>query len=72
MQQQQFPRIEQQPADVLPSTPVSDVSRSEIARRAYLSYLDDGSLPGREEQHWLEAEAKLHAEIINGGHHHSA
>jgi hypothetical protein len=52
--------------------PVSEPSRNEIAKRAYLTYLDEGSLPGREEQHWLEAEARLHAEIIHGGHHHSA
>jgi hypothetical protein len=34
----------------------------EVARRAYFSYLNEGSLPGRDVQHWLEAEARLLAE----------
>ncbi len=71
MQQQPILRNQKLVA-ALPSVVLSDASRAEIARRAYLSYLDDGSQPGREEQHWLEAEARLHAEIIHGGHHHSA
>lgn len=70
MQQQHIFQL-QKPVAVPPSTPVSNASRSEIAKRAYMNYLNEGSLPGREEQHWLEAEAKLHAEIIQGGHHHS-
>jgi hypothetical protein len=64
--QQQLISENKMPAAAPPSIPVSDASRSEIARRAYLNYLNEGSLPGREEQHWLEAEAKLHAEIIHG------
>ena len=31
----------------------------EVARRAYFSYLNEGSRPGRDVQHWLEAEAQL-------------
>ena len=31
----------------------------EVARRAYFSYLNEGSRPGREVQHWLEAEKHL-------------
>jgi hypothetical protein len=31
----------------------------EVARRAYLNYLNDGSVPGRDVQHWLAAEADL-------------
>jgi hypothetical protein len=37
-------------------------SADEVARRAYFSYVNDGSLPGRDVQHWLEAEADLLAE----------
>jgi hypothetical protein len=34
-------------------------SADEVARRAYFTYVNEGSLPGRDVQHWLEAEAKL-------------
>jgi hypothetical protein len=34
-------------------------SADEVARRAYFSYVNEGSLPGHEVQHWLEAEAQL-------------
>jgi Protein of unknown function (DUF2934) len=34
----------------------------EVARRAYFSYVNHGSLPGHEVQHWLKAEAELLAE----------
>ena len=71
MQQQPILR-NQKSAAAMPSVVLSDASRAEIARRAYLTYRDEGSMPGREEQHWLEAEARLHAEIIHGGRHHSA
>ena len=37
-------------------------SPEEVARRAYFSYVNQGSLPGHEVQHWLEAEAQLLAE----------
>jgi hypothetical protein len=37
-------------------------SADEVARRAYFSYLNQGSLPGHDVQHWLEAEAELLAE----------
>jgi hypothetical protein len=37
-------------------------SPDEVARRAYFSYVNEGSLPGQEVQHWLEAEAQLLAE----------
>jgi hypothetical protein len=35
---------------------------AEVAARAYLSYVNQGSPPGREVEHWLEAEAQLIAE----------
>ena len=37
-------------------------SPDEVARRAYFSYENTGSLPGHEVQHWLQAEADLIAE----------
>jgi len=37
-------------------------SPDEVARRAYFSYENQGSLPGHEVQHWLAAEAALIAE----------
>jgi len=39
-------------------TPAPD----EVARRAYFSYVNQGSLDGHEVQHWLAAEAELIAE----------
>jgi len=39
-------------------TPTPD----EVARKAYFSYVNQGSLPGHEVQHWLKAEADLIAE----------
>lgn len=37
-------------------------SPDEVARRAYLTYEQEGSLPDRAVQHWLTAEADLIAE----------
>jgi hypothetical protein len=34
----------------------------EVARRAYFSYVNQGSAQGHEVQHWLAAEAQLLAE----------
>jgi hypothetical protein len=48
-------------------------SADEVARRAYFSYVNQGSLPGHEVQHWLVAEAELLAERnlarVHGTHH---
>jgi len=61
----------QSPAGKLPPAPVKASNGSsidfvpsadEVARRAYFSYVNDGSLPGRDVQHWLKAEADLLAE----------
>jgi hypothetical protein len=61
----------QKPARALPQTAAADVnqvgidfvpSTDEVARRAYFSYVNEGSLPGHDVQHWLEAEAHLLAE----------
>jgi hypothetical protein len=37
-------------------------SPDEVARRAYFTYVNEGSLDGHEVQHWLTAEAELIAE----------
>jgi hypothetical protein len=61
----------QKPAGASGSAAVADLNQNEIdfapspdevARRAYFSYVNEGSLPGRHVQHWLEAEAELIAE----------
>ena len=50
-------------------TPAPD----EVARRAYFTYVNQGSLDGHEVQHWLAAEAELIAERkltrVHGFHH---
>ena len=52
-------------------TPAADLNQSskdfvpspdEVARRAYFTYVNQGSLPGHDVQHWLDAEAQLLAE----------
>ena len=61
----------QKPASASRPTAAADLNQNEIdfepspdevARKAYFSYVNEGSLPGREVQHWLEAEAELIAE----------
>jgi len=37
-------------------------SPDEVARKAYFTYVNQGSQPGHEVQHWLDAEAELTAE----------
>jgi hypothetical protein len=37
-------------------------SPDEVARRAYLDYVNQGAQPGHDVQHWLAAEAQLIAE----------
>jgi hypothetical protein len=50
-------------------------STEEVARRAYFSYVNEGSRPGHDVQHWLAAEAHLLAERdrtrVHGFHKHS-
>jgi len=45
--------------------PASD----EVARRAYLTYVNQGSLSGHDMQHWLDAETELIAERYLGRVH---
>ena len=47
--------LSQNEIDVVPSL-------DEMARSAYLSYFNQGSLPGHDVRHWLEAETHLLAE----------
>lgn len=50
-------------------------SADEVARRAYFSYVNEGSLQGQHVQHWLAAEAELIAERnltrVHGFHNRS-
>ena len=72
------------PARALPPTAAADVNQGgidfvpspdEVARRAYFSYVNEGAKPGRDVQHWLEAEAQLLAERnrtwVHGFHNRS-
>jgi hypothetical protein len=43
------------------------ISREHIARRAYELYVAGGYEPGKEEEHWLEAERQLKAEQRRSG-----
>jgi hypothetical protein len=65
------PNQNQKPAGASASAAVMDLNRNEIdfapspdevARKAYFSYENEGSLPGHDVQHWLAAEADLIAE----------
>ena len=58
----------QEPASASLPPPVAALSRAEtdftpspdeVARRAYFTYVNEGSRPGHEVQHWLQAEAEL-------------
>ena len=59
---------QEQQANALSSIPAANLSHNEInfapapdevARRAYFSYVNQGSRSGHEVQHWLEAEKQL-------------
>jgi hypothetical protein len=61
----------QKPAGAAQSVATADLSQNEInfapspdevARKAYFSYVNQGSSQGHEVQHWLAAEAELIAE----------
>jgi hypothetical protein len=61
----------QAPASASPPTTAVDLDQSgnvfvpspdEVARRAYLNYVNQGAQPGHDVQHWLAAEAQLIAE----------
>lgn len=54
-----------EPAVAVP-VPQEEVSfiptTDEVARKAYFAYVNEGSRPGHDVQHWLAAEAQLLAE----------
>lgn len=73
----------QQPAGAARPVPAVDMAQNEVnfapsadevARRAYFSYVNQGSRHGHEVQHWLVAESELIAERnltrVHGFHHH--
>ena len=72
MKHKDFPQNQnQKPAGASRSAAVANLNPSgldfvpsadEVARRAYFSYVNEGSLPGHDVQHWLAAEAQLVAE----------
>jgi hypothetical protein len=45
-------RLDQNPIDFVPSP-------DEVARKAYFTYVNEGSRPGHDVQHWLQAEEQL-------------
>lgn len=72
-QQGQRLQIDARQADAFNQTPIDFVpSPDEVARRAYLNYVNQGAQPGHDVQHWLEAEKQLLAERdltrVHGGH----
>ncbi len=62
------PALSQNEIDFVPSA-------DEVSRRAYFSYVNQGSQSGHEVQHWLAAEAELIAERsvtrVHGFPHHT-
>jgi len=72
MKHNKFSRLQNQAAtSASPPTEAGDLDQSaigfvpspdEVARRAYLNYVNQGAQPGHDVQHWLAAEAQLIAE----------
>ena len=72
MKHNKFSRHQNQTlASTSPTTMAVDLDQSaigfvpspdEVARRAYLNYVNQGTQPGHDVQHWLAAEAQLIAE----------
>ena len=56
-------------ANKSPKVPVADLrpSAEELARKAYFTYLNEGSPEGRHVQHWLDAEAHLIYPRVHAG-----
>lgn len=72
------PKQKPEPAPAIPQVKLADLNQNahgfvipsdEVARRAYFAYLNEGSLPRHEVQHWLAAEAELIAERNQTRHH---
>lgn len=47
------------PTSPVASKAASPPAREEIARRAYELFQEEGSVPGKDVEHWLRAEAEL-------------
>jgi len=71
MKHNKYPQDQTQKSDSTPRPTEAQLNQGaadfppapdEVARRAYFSYVNTGSLPGHEVQHWLKAEADLIAE----------
>jgi hypothetical protein len=71
MKHNKYPQNQNQTSDGVPRPTAAELNQNEIdfipspdevARRAYFSYVNQGSSQGHEVQHWLEAEAELIAE----------
>ena len=52
-------------ADIIQTRSAFRPPPAEVAKKAYFSYLNEGSKHGRDEKHWLEAEAELFAGIAH-------
>jgi hypothetical protein len=83
MKQNKYPQDQMpggEPRQMTPATSDSQENNfatapDEVARRAYFSYVNQGSPQGHEVQHWLAAEAELLAErnlTRAHGFHHKA
>jgi hypothetical protein len=71
MKHNKFPQDQNQMPAGVTQPSAADLSRNaidfvplpdEVARKAYFSYVNQGSLPGCDVQHWLDAEVQLLAE----------
>lgn len=56
------------PGPIIQAADIDSFARDEdIARKAYFSYVDQGSKPGNDVRDWLEAEAGIRAEETGNG-----
>jgi hypothetical protein len=58
-------------SDLIQSKPTSAISAEAVARRVYANYERQGSQPGHEVKHWLEAEAQLFGGVERESQMHS-
>jgi hypothetical protein len=52
-------------ADIIQTRSAFRPPPAEVAKKAYFSYLNEGSIHGRDEKHWLETQAQLFAGIAD-------
>jgi hypothetical protein len=54
------------PGPIIPTAEIDRAAQGEdIARKAYFSYVEQGSHPGNDVRDWLQAEAGIRAEQLN-------